>query len=119
RLVMPIGTTTISNVYVTLPAVLTSGAHGGSNVPVQTPTPFPANACPILHLELGPLDLNLLGLVVHLDRVVLDITAVPGSGNLLGNLLCAIAHLLDMTPTPGPSDQIIGLLNRVLDLFGG
>src|SRR4051794_29822348 len=31
-------------------------------------------SCNVLHLVLGPLDLNLLGLVVHLDRVVLDIT---------------------------------------------
>jgi hypothetical protein len=54
-----------------------------------------ASTCDILHLKLGPLDLNLLGLVVHLDRVVLDITAEAGPGNLLGNLLCAVAHLLD------------------------
>ena len=51
--------------------------------------------CDILHLVLGPLDLNLLGLVVHLDQVVLDITANTGAGNLLGNLLCAITGLLD------------------------
>jgi hypothetical protein len=54
-----------------------------------------ASTCDILHLKLGPLDLNLLGLVVHLDRIVLDITADAGPGNLLGNLLCAIAGLLD------------------------
>jgi len=54
-----------------------------------------ASSCDILHLRLGPLDLDLLGLVVHLDRVKLDITAQPGPGNLLGNLLCAIAGLLD------------------------
>jgi hypothetical protein len=52
-------------------------------------------SCDILRLRLGPLDLDLLGLVVHLDRVVLDITAEAGPGNLLGNLLCAIAGLLD------------------------
>ena len=52
-------------------------------------------SCDILRLRLGPLDLNLLGLVVHLDRIVLDITAEPGPGNLLGNLLCAIAGILD------------------------
>jgi hypothetical protein len=51
--------------------------------------------CDILHLTLGPLHLNLLGLVVDLNRVVLDITAQPGPGNLLGNLLCAVAGLLD------------------------
>jgi len=67
--------------------------------------------CEILHLELGPLDLNLLGLVVHLDRVVLDISAVPGAGNLLGNLLCAVANLLNVG---GPLQQIINLLNQIL-----
>jgi len=68
-------------------------------------------SCEILHLELGPLDLNLLGLVVHLDRVVLDITAVPGAGNLLGNLLCAVANLLN---GGGALQQIVDLLNRIL-----
>src|SRR5438477_9327555 len=70
--------------------------------------------CEILHLELGPLDLNLLGLMVHLDKVVLDITAQSGPGNLLGNLLCAVAHLLDNS---GPLNQIVGLLNQILNLF--
>jgi hypothetical protein len=51
--------------------------------------------CDVLHLELGPLDLNLLGLVVHLNQIVLDIDAQAGPGNLLGNLLCSVAGLLD------------------------
>ena len=72
-------------------------------------------ACEILHLELGPIDLNLLGLVVHVDRIVIDITAQPGPGNLLGNLLCAIAGLLDQ---PGaPLNIIADLLNSLLDLL--
>ncbi|MGI8523191.1 MAG: hypothetical protein ACR2K3_07755 [Nocardioides sp.] len=69
-------------------------------------------SCKILHLVLAPLDLNLLGLKVHLDRVVLDITAVSGPGNLLGNLLCAVAHLLDGTGTLG---QLLSKLNAILD----
>jgi hypothetical protein len=68
--------------------------------------------CDILHLELGPLDLNLLGLVVHLNQIVLDIDAQSGPGNLLGNLLCAVAGLLD-NPT-GLAD----LLNRILAILG-
>jgi len=72
-------------------------------------------ACSILHLELGPLDLNLLGLRVQLNQVVLDITAVPGAGNLLGNLLCAIAGLLDGT---GQLARIVALLNQLLDVLG-
>jgi hypothetical protein len=71
--------------------------------------------CPILHLELGPLDLNLLGLVIHLDRIVLDIAAEPGPGNLLGNLLCAIAGLLDPL---GPLGQLAALLNNLLRILG-
>jgi hypothetical protein len=73
-------------------------------------------SCEILHLELGPLDLNLLGLQVHLDRIVLDITAQSGSGNLLGNLLCAIAHLLD---NGGALTRLVGLLNNLLRALGG
>lgn len=68
-----------------------------------------AAACPIVHLVLGPLNLNLLGLKVHLNQVVLDVTAQSGPGNLLGNLLCSVANLLN-----GPSllgNQPSGLLN--------
>jgi hypothetical protein len=73
-----------------------------------------ALACDILHLDLGPLDLDLLGLVVHLDRVVLDIDAVPGAGNLLGNLLCAVTNLLN---GPGALTQVAALLNQILDIL--
>ena len=47
--------------------------------------------CPILDLTLGPLDLNLLGLMVHLDKVHLTITA-DSTGGLLGQLFCSIAN---------------------------
>lgn len=70
--------------------------------------------CAILHRELGPLDLNLLGLIVHLNKVVLDITAQPGPGNLLGNLLCAIANLLNSrSPLDILSDALNGLLRVI------
>jgi hypothetical protein len=72
--------------------------------------------CQILHLELGPLDLNLLGLMVHLDKVVLDITAQQGPGNLLGNLLCAIAGLLDQNAAS--PNVITQLLNQILRALG-
>ena len=71
--------------------------------------------CQILHLDLGPLDLNLLGLQVHLNEVVLDITAQQAPGNLLGNLLCAVAHLLDNTGTP--TGGLAGLLNPILGIL--
>ena len=68
--------------------------------------------CPVLHLELGPLDLNLLGLRVQLNQVVLDITAIPGGGNLLGNLLCAVAGLLDGFNL---GEVLSGLLQNLID----
>lgn len=74
-------------------------------------------SCEILELTLGPLDLNLLGLVVQLDQVHLLIEAVPGPGNLLGNLLCAVAGLLDgglnLNVLTGLLNAIVNLLNNL------
>jgi hypothetical protein len=53
-------------------------------------TQAPGTVCSILDLTLGPLDLNVLGLLVHLDRLRLTITAVRGGG-ILGDLLCGLA----------------------------
>jgi hypothetical protein len=77
------------------------------------------SSCQILSLTLGPLHLNVLGLVVDLNQVNLNITAQQGSGNLLGNLLCSVAHLLDNTGggTGGLSgllQQLTSLLNQIL-----
>lgn len=69
--------------------------------------------CDILHLRLAPLDLDLLGLKIHLDRVVLDIVATTGAGNLLGNLLCAVTGLLD-GGLGGLLGRLTNLLNQVL-----
>jgi hypothetical protein len=71
--------------------------------------------CRILDLVLGPLHLDLLGLVVDLNQVHLVITAVPGPGNLLGNLLCALTHILDNTGASNAAVQnLINILNGLL-----
>jgi hypothetical protein len=71
-------------------------------------------ACDILFLDIGPIFLDLLGLQVDLSQIVLDINAVPGAGNLLGNLLCAVVGLLD----GGFSlDLITDQLNILLDVL--
>jgi len=80
---------------------------------IRLPVTAISGTCQILHLELGPLNVDLLGLTVHLNRVVLDITAQSGSGQLLGNLLCAIAHLLD---PQAPASVLATLLNYLLTL---
>lgn len=76
-----------------------------------------AGTCNVLNLVLGPLDLNLLGLEVHLDRVVLDIVANP-AGGLLGQLLCAVAHLLDGGPLDDLLAQLSDLLAQILGVLG-
>jgi len=102
----------------TLTGTLTNAAGatiGSVSQAVTLPVTAAAGTCSILHLELGPLDLNLLGLLVHLDKVVLDISAQSAPGNLLGNLLCSVAHLLDSNGLPG----LANLLNRILGILSG
>lgn len=70
--------------------------------------------CTILHLDLGPIFLDLLGLQVTTNEIVLDITAVAGPGNLLGNLLCALVHLLDQNPLSTLVGQLLAQINAIL-----
>jgi hypothetical protein len=73
-------------------------------------------SCDILNLVLGPLHLDLLGLVIDLNQVVLEITATTGAGDLLGNLLCAITGLLDAGSI---GQQLVNLLNQLLGILAG
>ncbi len=92
----------------------TGAVLGSVNQTVSAPAAV-AGSCEILTLTLGPLHLDLLGLVVDLNQVVLNITAVPGAGNLLGNLLCAVANLLNGGgPLSNLLNGIAGLLNQIL-----
>ena len=100
----------------TLTGTLTDALGGTIGTVTQSltiPVTNITGSCQILHLELGPLDLDLLGLQVHLDRIVLDITAQSGPGNLLGNLLCAVANLLN---GQGALNAIAQLLNQILGI---
>jgi hypothetical protein len=95
-----------------LTGVVTTAAGSTSVVRnISLPAAITQATCEILHLDLGPLNLNLLGLQIDLSRVVLDITAVAGAGNLLGNLLCAVVNLLN-----NPFG-LVQILNQILDLL--
>jgi hypothetical protein len=87
-------TQTVTNAHVTIPIIAASPA-----------------TCTILTLHTGAIHLNLLGLVVDISPIDITITAVSGPGNLLGNLLCAIANLLN---GGGPLSSLTGLLNHIL-----
>jgi hypothetical protein len=94
--------TSLGNVSQTATLPVTTTGAAGSAAPA-------ALACTVLNLVLGPLNLNLLGLVVTLNEVHLNITAVPGS--LLGDLLCDVANLLN---GGGALSGLAILLNEIL-----
>lgn len=85
-----------------------------TNLPITLPIGGAAatGGCSILDLTLGPLHLNLLGLVVDLNQVHLTINGQTGNGQLLGNLLCGVANALN----GGGGGGLANLLNRVLGL---
>ena len=102
------------------PVAVTDAAPTARTAQTTSPIPPTPNACQVLNLVLGPLDLNLLGLRVRLNQVRLLIEAVPSGGNtggqaggLLGDLLCGITNLL--APSAGsPLDAVTRLLNALL-----
>jgi len=115
----------------TVVATVTNSLTGATRIfvtPVSIPLVMPAPAaasgaavaalatCDVLNLVLGPLHLDLLGLVVDLNQVVLNITGQTGSGNLLGNLVCAITGLLD-GGLGGAIGQVVTLLNSLLAIL--
>jgi hypothetical protein len=103
---------TLDAVPVSIPVTGMEGVHGSDEGGEATALQA---TCQILTLSLGPLDLNLLGLIVHLDEVNLDISADP-AGGLLGDLLCGVADLLGGTLDDLLGD--IGFLTDVLDFLG-
>jgi len=71
-------------------------------------------ACSVLDLELGPIDLDLLGLHVNTSPICLSITAFEGEG-ILGDLLCGLAGGdLDILDGGGLTNLTNGLTN-ILD----
>jgi hypothetical protein len=99
----------VANGVATIGGVATNIANQAFTTSAELTSPN--QVCDVLFLDLGPLFLDVLGLTVDLSEIVLDINAVPGSGNLLGNLLCAVVNLLN-----NPLGNIQGLLN-LLDLI--
>jgi hypothetical protein len=107
----------VANVTTTLGA---GGLLDSVTSPLTLDPQEDADGCAILNLDLGPIDLNLLGLQVVLDNceggpVEVDITAEPGPGNLLGNLLCGITNLLNGGLNLGGLNRLVSNLNRLLD----
>jgi len=103
-------TQVVMPVQVSNAATGTGGGTGGISTQQLT--------CEILNLTLGPLDLNLLGLEIHLDQVHLTIDANP-AGGLLGQLLCAVANLLGPGGLIADLTAFLNALNALLAALGG
>jgi hypothetical protein len=95
--------TPVTESFENIPATLTKGTSSKQ-----------VGSCDILFLDLGPIFLDVLGLQVDLSQIVLDIDAVSGSGNLLGNLLCQLVSLLDGSGLLTNIVQIIEQINAIL-----
>lgn len=116
--------------------VLTDGGEDGSGSD-STENGEDEKGTSLLYLDLSGLFVDLLGVEIELNRVELDLSAVPGPGNLLGNLLSQVVGLLDdvagtlggLVPEggidtgnllpeveiPSSSDVFFGAINLVLD----
>ena len=102
----------VSRNNVRMPATLAQAAQS-SQVP---PAPLPVPSCPLLHLDLGPINLNLLGLVVRTNRILVFIDGIPSSetgGGLLGDIVCLLSNVV-LPPTP--ATQAAKALSAVLAL---
>jgi hypothetical protein len=109
-------TRSVSRKNVVIPAELTGA---GSSAQASQLPDLPG-ACEILNLQLGPINLNLLGLVVRTNAINLRIDAQPGPGNLLGNLLCGITGILNpgggLGALTGAIRDLTAALNAILAL---
>jgi hypothetical protein len=103
----------VFNGTITDPTLAGGVPQAVTNVPVTLPAVV-SGTCQMLNLILGRLDVNPLGLMVHLNQVQLNITAQQGPGNLLGNLLCAVANLLNGSTSGTALNQVVNLLNQIL-----
>jgi hypothetical protein len=83
------------------PASLSAPGYGGRVIFAQ------ATTCGVLHLALGAVDLNLLGVAVTTTPVTIDING--DTGGALGNLVCAVLDTVN---------NVVGLVNLLNSLLG-
>jgi hypothetical protein len=121
----------VSRNNVMLPAKLTAANTSAKDAKRSTTR---ATNCPVLHLVLGPINLNLLGLVVTVgggtipsgtpatQPITVNIDAQQGGG-LLGNLLCGVTNALSgngvLSQLATQFSALSSILNSIVGLLGG
>jgi len=70
-------------------------------------------SCDVLHLDLGAINLNVLGLQFVTSPITLDLTATSDAGGVLGQLICTALE------TVGNVIGLVDILNSILGLLTG
>ena len=108
----------VNQSFTNVPVQLVGSAQQTNALAPAALDPDEPFVCDILFLDLGPLNLNLLGLQLDLAEVILDVDALSGAGNLLGNLLCAVTGLLNVLDLgaliQGILESLLGAINGLL-----
>jgi len=73
------------------------------------------NTCGVLHLAIGAVDLNVLGVVVTTSPIMLDVSG--DSAGPLGSLVCTILNLV--TTVTGLVNSLVSLLGTLGSTLGG
>jgi hypothetical protein len=98
--------------------LLSSGVGSASHTPGHQNGG--GHRCDLVDLQLGPIDLNVLGLEVTTSPICLEVYAVRGNpnqgGGLLGNLLCGLDGLLG---TNASDNAISGRVGRIIGILNG
>jgi hypothetical protein len=106
----PLGTAVVGPI--TLPVQVEAGPSITSTSTSASAAPVVAQAtCQPLHVEIGATNLNVLGVLVATQPIVLDLSA--DTAGPLGNLVCTVLDTLNNVV------GLVGLLNQVLGLLTG
>lgn len=69
-------------------AGMIEGLIGAGSYAFSMQTAADPGKCDVLYLDVQSITLNLLGLEVQTSQIRVDINAIPGEENILGNLVC-------------------------------
>jgi hypothetical protein len=89
------------------------GAAAGKSIGVHGRAFLVQQTCEVLHLELGAVAFDLLGLQVNTQPIVIDLLASGGGTDVLGSLICTALELV------GNVIGLVDILNSILGLLTG
>jgi len=96
-----------------LPVEVGPGSQSAAASPAAAAPQQAAQTCQVLHLALGAVNLNVLGLQVATQPIAIDLSGDSTGTNVLGNLVCTILTTLNNVV------GLVNLLNQLLGVLGG